>query len=341
MTSWLLPDGVDELLPPTAEQVEQLRRKVLDLFAEHNYRLVSPPLVEFLESLLTGAGNDLDLKTFKLTDQISGRSMGVRADITPQIARIDAHRLRSDDVTRLCYAGETLQTTNNGFSAGRSQLQAGIELYGEAKVTGDIEVIKIMLDTLSCAGIETKDVTIDLGHVEVYRVLAKLADLTATVEKDLFKAVQCKSLVDLDLLLQQHNVSAQVVKAFRALLELNGTEQNIITQAKEKFSELQSAELDNALNELSEVISTVQEQMSCNIHVDLAELRGYSYHTGVLFAVYLAGHGDAIAKGGRYDNVGEVFMDDKRSKKRPATGFSIDLKSVYRVTNRNFQNIRG
>ena len=315
---WQLPDGVEEVLPEGARTVERLRRRLLDLYDSWGYRLVIPPLVEFTESLLVGLGEDLDLLTFKLTDQLSGRTLGVRADITPQVARIDAHSLAEEGITRLCYAGSTLHTRPKTLMASRSPIQLGAELYGDNSLAADVEVIRLMLATLEMAGLER--ISLDLGHVGIYEAVLDTLVLTGEQEQTVFDALQRKSVPDLEAALDDvDEVSRELVIA---LVELHGDE-DVLVRARELFGEKVPAALP-AIDAVQEVATDIRNQRpSLDIYFDLAELRGYHYHTGMVFAAYAPGHGQALANGGRYNDVGAVF-----GRARPATGFATDLKAL-------------
>ena len=315
---WQLPDGVEEVLPAQAELVERLRRQLLDLYRSWGYRLVIPPLVEFTESLLVGLGEDLDLLTFKLTDQLSGRALGIRADITPQVARIDAHSLAEEGVTRLCYAGSTLHTRPTSPLASRSPIQLGAELYGDDSPGADVEIVRLMLATLEAAGLS--GITLDLGHVGIYEAVLASAQLDADTERTVFDALQRKSVPDLDAALAAapEETAAMIV----ALADLHGDD-SVLMRARELCAENVPAALD-ALDALSELAAEIRHtHPDLDIYFDLAELRGYHYHTGLVFAAYVRGHGQALANGGRYNDVGQVF-----GRARPATGFATDLKAL-------------
>ena len=315
---WQLPDGVEEVLPARARSVERLRRRLLDLYRGWGYELVIPPLVEFTDSLLIGLGQDLDLLTFKLTDQLSGRTMGVRADITPQVARIDAHSLAQEGVTRLCYAGSTLHTRPKTLMASRSPIQLGAELYGDNSLAADVEIVRLMLATLDAAGLSS--ITLDLGHVGVYEAVLESAGLSVDQEETVFDALQRKSLPDLQLALD--GVEEDAAALIIALVDLHGDE-SVLADARELFADRAPAALP-AVDALQEVAVDVRRQRpDLDIYFDLAELRGYHYHTGIVFAAYAPGHGQALANGGRYDDVGDVF-----GRARPATGFATDLKAL-------------
>jgi ATP phosphoribosyltransferase regulatory subunit len=315
---WQLPDGVEEVLPAQAASVESLRRRLLDLYRSWGYRLVIPPLMEFTESLLVGLGEDLDLLTFKLTDQLSGRTLGIRADITPQVARIDAHSLAEEGVTRLCYAGSTLHTRPKSLLASRSPIQLGAELYGDDSPGADIEIVRLMLATLEAAGLT--GITLDLGHVGIYEAVLEKAGLSGEQEKTVFDALQRKSLPDLKLALV--DVHPEIAALIVALVGLHGDD-TVLDNARALFAEA----VPNAVagvDALSEVARDLRRQLpDLEIYFDLAELRGYHYHTGLVFAAYVAGCGQALANGGRYNDVGAVF-----GRARPATGFATDLKAL-------------
>ncbi len=318
----MLPEGVEDILPPQAERLEQLRRDIMDLLHSWGYELVVPPLMEYLESLLTGSGHELDLQTFKITDQLTGRMMGVRADMTPQVARIDAHKLKNDSPNRLCYLGPVLQTNPKGLSASRNPLQIGAELYGHDGLESDVEVICLMLAVLDKAGLES--VFIDIGHIEIFRGLIKQADLNSDQEQQLFDILQRKAVPELKECLAEWQLSSDVSAMLEALVDLNGGKE-ILLEAKQILSKADQ-NVQQALSDLIAIVDQVSARVpDLKLNVDLAELRGFHYHTGVMFAAYLPGHGQAIARGGRYDEIGEVF-----GRARPATGFSTDLKSLVR-----------
>ena len=317
---WLLPEGIEEILPPAAGRMERLRRELLDLYESWGYELVTPPLIEFLDSLLTGTGNDLELQTFKLTDQLSGRMMGVRADMTPQVARIDAHLLKRAGPVRLCYMGTVLRTRADGFGGSRSPYQAGVELYGHRGHESDLEVLMLMLETLQTAGIDA--VHLDLGHVAVFRELVRQAGLDREREGLLFEALQRKALPEIRQQLAVWALPAPCEQALLALAELNGGPK-VLDEADLRLAAAGEAVRD-ALAMLRRLVAALLRRWpELPIHIDLAELRGYRYHTGVLFAAYVPGQGQAVAQGGRYDEIGQVF-----GRARPATGFSTDLATL-------------
>ncbi|MBN4079452.1 ATP phosphoribosyltransferase regulatory subunit, partial [Beggiatoa alba] len=309
-----------ELLPPQAERLEQLRRELLDLFKSWGYELVIPSLVEYLDSLLTGMGNDLELQTFKLTDQLNGRLMGVRADITPQVARIDAHRLLDrEGPVRLCYQGTVLHTRGDGLGGSRSFTQIGAELYGHSGVESDAEMVCLMLQTLTLA--DVGPVYVDLGHVGIFRALTQTAGLDSAQESALFDALQRKAVPEIQSLLASLDVDAKTRQAFEDLVWLNG-DSDVLARARKSLAS--NAAALKAVDDIERVAARVsRQQPGVQLHFDLAELRGFHYHTGVVFAAYQPGQGCAIAQGGRYDDIGKVF-----GRARAATGFSADLRSL-------------
>lgn len=315
---WQLPDGVEEVLPEQALVVERLRRELLDLYQSWGYQLVIPPLMEFTESLLIGLGEDLDLLTFKMTDQISGRTLGIRADITPQVARIDAHSLAEPGITRLCYAGSTLHTRPQSLLASRSPIQLGAELYGDDSLAADVEVIALMLATLERAGLT--QITLDLGHVGVYEAVLDAAELSTEQEAEVFDALQRKSRPDLAQALA--GLGEPLVALITGLLDLHG-DTSVLARAREQFANSAPDALAAVATLEVVALAVARRHPDLAIYFDLAELRGYHYHTGVVFAAYVPGHGQALANGGRYNDVGKVF-----GRARPATGFATDLKSL-------------
>ena len=320
---WLLPDGIEEVLPPEAACIEAARRQVLDLFQRWGYELVITPHIEFLESLLSGAGQDLDLRTFKVTDPFSGRLMGLRADITPQVARLDAHSLRREGPSRLCYAGSVLHAKPRALSTSRSPIQVGAELYGDASPASDVEVISLMLDTLELSGVA--DVHMDLGHVGIYRGLAQAAGLSGDAEQGLFDALQRKAVDEVDALTA--SIDGPLANMLRSLVDLCGGRE-VLDLAQACLVEAPS-EVHHALDELLAIADELELRYpELPLYFDLGELRGYHYHTGVVFAAFVPGMGQAIAQGGRYDDIGADF-----GRARPATGFSTDLKTLVTLGN--------
>ncbi|MEY3220247.1 MAG: hypothetical protein RIT27_1604 [Pseudomonadota bacterium] len=316
---WLLPEGIHELLPNQAQYLEELRRNLLDMYRAWGYELVFPPFIEFLDSLLSGTGADLDLQTFKLTDQLTGRMMGVRADITPQVARIDAHQLQRIEPTRLCYSGTVLHTKPDGFSRTRAQLQTGAELYGYAGISADMEIFSLMLETLRISNIA--NFSIDMGHVGIYRGLMEEAKLPKETEQKLFDALQIKSVSDISQVLNQTSLSNDLKEMLENLVHLQG-DSPILDHAK-KILKNANQTVQNALQDLEFMLENIPSFVTEKLHLDLAELSGYSYHTGLIFAGYVPQHGAALIRGGRYDHVGEAF-----GRARPATGFSTDLMAL-------------
>ncbi|MDR2212116.1 MAG: ATP phosphoribosyltransferase regulatory subunit [Pseudomonadales bacterium] len=342
-TRWLLPDGVDELLPPFAAHLEQLRREILDLYQSWGYELIKTPLIEFLDSLLILPSEELQLSTFTLVDQLSGKSMGVRADISSQAARIDAQVLRRDGITRLCYADSALCTRPRGPLGSRCPHLIGAELYGHGGSDSDAEVIGLLLRTLHSAGIEQP--LLALGHNQLCQSLLKAAALPQQLNEKLFSALQNKASADLDLLLNESSLNdpslnksaipAALISVFKALPTLHG-DASVLKRARELFAPLSEqlrGELNTALTQLENIAAQLSAQFPAQaLYFDLCERRGYDYHTGVIFSAYVSGHGEAIANGGRYDAIGEIF-----GRPRAATGFDADLKTLLRLSRRDFQ----
>lgn len=318
---WLLPAGIEEVLPPQAQIMESLRRELLDLYASWGYELVIPPFIDYLESLLTGTGQDLDLQTFKLTDQLSGRLLGVRADMTPQVARMDAHHLRRDTPTRLCYLGTVLHTRDDGFAGTRSPLQIGAEIYGHAGIASDTEILRLIMLTLRAAGITES--YLDLGHVGIYRGLARQANLDEAQEHALFDALQRKAIPEIESLIGRFGVTGAVADMLVALAELSGADALVRADDLLRAADRPVREAVDYLRRLAAELGAWLPDVS--VHYDLAELRGYRYKTGAVFAAFVPGWGLEIARGGRYDDIGKVF-----GRARPAVGFSTDLKGLLR-----------
>jgi ATP phosphoribosyltransferase regulatory subunit len=327
--SWLLPDGIEEILPEEAKHLENLRRKLLELFACWGYDLVIPPFIDFLDSLLTGSGHDLDLQTFKLTDQISGEMLGVRADMTPQVARMDAHNLKHEWPTRLCYVGTILHTRGDPLEKTRSPMQIGAELYGHAGKESDVEVIRLMLEMLAITGLQ--NVHLDLGHVGIYRALSRQAELTDLQESELFDVLQRKARPELQELMDSYAIDSDLKVMLLKLPELNGGK-DTIDKARAVFLKADD-DVKNALADLEVIAEKLATRFpSLPISFDLSELRGYHYHTGMVFAAFVPSVGREIARGGRYDNIGAVF-----GRARPATGFSADLKLLSSLSKQSCQ----
>jgi len=314
---WMLPEGVSELLPPEAAAVEIMRRRILDLYACWGYELVEPPLVEYLESLLTGMGRELDIQTFKLVDQHNGRSMGIRADITPQVARIDAHRLNREVPTRLCYIGPVLHARGDDFGGNRNPLQVGAELYGHTGIESDLESIELLLATLATAGLE--DIYLDLGHVGIFHGLANHAGLAGSETNELFAMLQRKSSTEIGDYVATRGIADQHRRLLSELIFLHGS-RDVLQVARQRFAGTSDAVLA-ALDYLTAVGDKLaRRHPQLTLHYDLAEFRAYDYQTGLVFAAYREGYGQEIARGGRYDDLGKVF-----GVARAATGFSTDL----------------
>lgn len=319
MREWILPEYVEDILPAEALRIEMMRRRIMDWLLVHGYELVGPPLLEFVESLLSGSGGDTDLRMFKVVDQLSGRMMGLRADMTPQTARIDAHLLNRKGITRLCYAGSVLHTLPSGLTRTREPLQIGAELYGHSGLESDLEVQRLMLQSLAIAGIHK--IHLDLGHVAVFRGLVRGAGIPLELETELFSVLQAKDACALEKLCTGLNKRVDM-RARRALLllpELHG-DSTVLALARKSLPDY--PEIRTALNEL-ETVGTELKSVVKTLAFDLADLRGYHYHSGMVFAAYTANCPNAIALGGRYDEVGKAF-----GRARPATGFSMDLREL-------------
>ncbi|HUN67843.1 MAG TPA: ATP phosphoribosyltransferase regulatory subunit [Burkholderiales bacterium] len=309
---WLLPEHIDDILPDEAARIEALRRSILDLFFKSRYQLVMPPLIEFTDSLLTGTGHDLDLRTFKLVDQLSGRMMGVRADITPQVARIDAHLLNRKGVTRLCYCGSVLHARPAGPGATREPIQIGAEIFGHAGIASDLEIQGLLCEALAAARVS--GARMDVGHVAVFRSLVQAGGIGRELEVELFEALQKKDVPTLKILTKRTDTKTRA--ALLLLPDLYGGA-DVLDLAEEKLPPL--PELKLAL----ETLRALAKASPIPIGFDLAELRGYHYHSGVVFDAYCDRVNGAVARGGRYDEVGKAF-----GRPRAATGFSIELRSL-------------
>ncbi|MBS0327269.1 MAG: ATP phosphoribosyltransferase regulatory subunit [Proteobacteria bacterium] len=317
MHKWLLPDAIDDLLPDEAIVVERLRRVLLDHFGGAGYRLVRPPLVEHLESLLTGSGRDLELQTFKVVDPLSGRLLGVRADITPQVARIDAHLLNEPGPTRLCYAGSVLRTAADGPGATREVMQVGAELFGVAGIEADREVLNLLASALAAAGVVR--VHLDLGHVGIYRALAAGAGLSGDGEsEEIFDALRLKDRPAVT------ELTARLPRAWgnalAALTTLYGPSTEILPAARRVLPDIPA--IANALAALDDLAASAAQYVDA-LHVDLGDVRGYHYHNGVIFSAYASGSPVAVGNGGRYDGIGRAF-----GRARPATGFTLYLRQL-------------
>lgn len=316
MPNWLLPENIADVLPAEARQIEALRRGMLDLFRSYGYELVLPPLLEYIESLHTGTGQDLDLRTFKLIDQLSGRTLGLRADMTTQVARIDAHLLNRAGVTRLCYAGSVLHTRPIGLHGTREPLQLGAEIYGHAGLEADAEIQQLALAVLALAGFA--EVRLDLCHVGVVRAIIAADSLAQACEGDLFALLRAKDMAGLREITRDFDADTRT--ALLALPALYG-ENEVIGRARAVLPPW-----PGVLAALAELETLVQSAGNARVTIDLADLRGYQYESGTMFALYVPGLPNAVARGGRYDHVGEAF-----GRARPATGFSLDLRELARL----------
>jgi ATP phosphoribosyltransferase regulatory subunit len=313
MAAWVLPDHIADVLPSEARRIEELRRELLDMARCYGYELVMPPMLEHLESLLTGTGQELNLQTFKLVDQLSGRSLGLRADTTPQVARIDAHLLNRQGVTRLCYCGPVLHARPSSPHATREPLQFGAEIYGHAGLEADLEAIELALDSLHIVGV--KSVILDVADVRVVNALVQGLNLSPEVMADLHTALSVKDSTWLQKLTLDMPDAAR--KALAVLPSLYG-DASVLEEAERVLPS--SPLMQQALSQLKWL---AQHLPDTNLSFDLADLSGYAYYSGLRFAVYATGQHDAILRGGRYDEVGAVF-----GRKRPAVGFSLDLKTL-------------
>jgi len=320
---WLLPDGIEEILPAEAGAIEQLRRRLVDLYASWGYDLVIPPLLEYTDSLLIGLGRDVDLLTFKVTDQLTGRTLGIRADITPQTARMDAHSFNRQGTNRLCYAGHVVHTRPKNPLATRTPIQAGVEFYGEPDTRADIEVVSLLLESLKLAGLPK--LHIDLGHVGIYRTLAEAAGLNQAQEDTFFELLQRKAVTEIEDWVATHLQGSIFAEIFLQLPHLAGGSE-VLSRARACFADCPMA-VAEALNQLERVAETVTARYpEVELYFDLSELRGYHYLTGLVFAAFAPGYGNPVASGGRYDHIGEVF-----GRARPATGFAVDISALSKL----------
>ena len=321
MNRWLLPEDIADVLPAEARKVETLRRAILDLYQSYGYELVAPPILEFLDSLLTGTGSDLNLQTFKLVDQMSGRTLGLRADITPQVARIDAHLLNRASVTRLCYAGSVAHARTPVGSSAREDLQLGAEIYGCATWEADFEAITLLLKTLSIAGLDR--VYLDLSHAGILAGILVDQKLDKETIETLYSLLQTKDRPRLSK--WAACLPAKTTEALMALTELNGPCAEVLAKAKKVLPK--HAAINQALADLERLVAAVSSSSGLELSIDLADLRGYQYHSGVMFAAYVEKLPQPIARGGRYDHVGQAF-----GRSRPATGFSLDLLTLANLS---------
>ena len=330
MRNWLLPEFIEDVLPNDAARIESLRRQLLDLFKVHGYQYVIPPTLEYMESLITGTGHDLDLATFKVVDQLTGRLMGIRADMTPQAARIDAHILNQQGVSRLCYAGTVLRTKPDGLARTREPLQLGAELFGHAGIESDIEIQNLMIAALQLLGLS--ELHIDFSHVGIFEALVQAGNINASLEQALYAALQSKDKALVANLAADLPTETKV--ALVNLTSLNG-DASILDVAEKSLPKLPA--IKKALADLRAVAAKIGttnldkpsldkpslDKPSVHVSFDLCELRGYNYHSGIVFAAYAKGYAGPIALGGRYDEVGVAF-----GRARPATGFSLDLRGA-------------
>ncbi len=319
---WLLPDGIEEILPQEAKAIDKLRRQLLDLYSTWGYDMVIPPLLEYTDSLLTGMGRDLNLLTFKVTDQLSGRTLGIRADITPQTARMDAHSFSHLGANRLCYAGHVVHTRPKNPLATRTPIQAGVEFYGEASLEADIEVVSLLLESLRVASLPR--LHIDLGHVGIYRAIAADAGLTGAQEDEFFELLQRKAVTEIRAWVAANIQDATKAERFLVLPSLGGN-RDVIARARGVLSGLDHAFA--ALDQLDKVAEVIDARYpNAELYFDLGEVRGYHYLTGMVFAAFAPGYGNPIASGGRYNHIGEVF-----GRARPATGFAVDITALSKI----------
>jgi ATP phosphoribosyltransferase regulatory subunit len=330
MARWLLPENFADSLPSEARAIEDLRRNLLDLYRSYGYELVAPPLIEYLDSLLSGTGTDLDLQTFKLVDQMSGRTLGLRSDMTVQVARIDAHLLNRQGVARLCYSGSVVHTRPSGFFASREPLQVGAELYGHAGVEADIEVMELMLASLKAAGAES--IRVDLNHPAIINSLMLDAGIDAEQEI-IFALLQAKDAPGLQAATQSY--PRELASALVALTQLygplvghagEGEPMNTLARARQLLPNTPA--VTNALDQLQHLCHAPQLSRfsGVTLAVDLADVRGYRYHNGITFSAWVPQLANAIARGGRYDNIGAAF-----GRARPATGFSLELREMAQL----------
>jgi len=316
MSAWVLPDHIADVLPSEARHIEELRRNLLDTARCYGYELVMPPLLEHLESLLTGAGAALDLQTFKLVDQLSGRMLGLRADSTPQVARIDAHLLNRPGVTRLCYCGPVLHTRPGAPHASREPLQFGAEIYGHAGLEADLEILMLALDCLKVVKVPSPSV--DLADARIVHALLKGVPVEIALAEQIYAALAAKDTSELSVLTQNFPLSSR--QGLLALVQLYGDEK-VLLEAEKALQPLPA--ITESLSNLKWLASQLD---GAKVSFDLADLRGYAYYTGTRFSIYAAGASDALVRGGRYDEVGAVF-----GRNRPAAGFSLDVKALVDV----------
>ena len=318
---WILPAGIDEVLPAQARRIERIRSAMLETFDRWGYDLVIPPMVEFIDTLLVGTGEDLDLETLKVTDGLSGRQLGVRADMTPQVARMDAHSLPPVAERRLCYIGTVIRGKTDGLGGSRAPMQVGAELFGSDAPEADVEMISLM-----CAAIEQggcRDLTLDVGHVGIYRSLVRAAGLDESREDRLRDALSRKAVTEIRALLADWGLSRELAAGIEALCQLHGPWQETLGAVEETLEPLMDGRGIESLQRLALVARALDARFDGDVLVDLSELHGYHYQTGLVYAAYSPQMGREIARGGRYDDIGQVF-----GRSRPALGFSLDLRDL-------------
>ncbi|HER34520.1 MAG: ATP phosphoribosyltransferase regulatory subunit [Halothiobacillaceae bacterium] len=318
---WILPAGIDEVLPSQARRIERVRTRMLDTFDRWGYELVVPPMVEFIDTLLVGTGADLDLDTLKVTDGLSGRQLGVRADMTPQVARMDAHSLPPVEERRLCYIGTVIRAKTDGLGGSRAPMQVGAELFGSDAPEADVEVISLMTEALAVGG--CRQMTLDLGHVGVFRSLVRAAGLDEAREDQLRDALTRKAVPEIRETLAGWSLGKRITGAIEALCSLHGPWKETLAKANRLLVDLLDGEGQAALERLATVAEAIQARVTGEVLVDLSELHGYHYQTGLVYAAYSPRMGREIARGGRYDDIGRVF-----GRSRPALGFSLDLREL-------------
>lgn len=322
--NWVLPEGVEDILPPHAAHLDNLCRQIIDLCTSWGYQLVITPMIEYVDSLLTGMGKDMDMKMFKLIDQISGQLVGIRADITPQVARIDAHRLKHNVPTRLCYAGMILHTHSKAMGGSRNLLQVGAELYGHKGVDSDAEILCLMVETLNRIGI--KNIYIDLSHARIYSHLIDISGIDESMKLILSNTLKRKSVSELSNLISAGHLSEEIGKLFKTLVISNGPVDKL-QEVRALFDGI-SSEIEDCLDELQDLVKLVSNKISAQVKLnfDLTDSCGYLYHTGIFFTAYIRDYGQGVSFGGRYDGIGSAF-----GRARPATGFSLDIKTLFNL----------
>ncbi|HEX7381390.1 MAG TPA: ATP phosphoribosyltransferase regulatory subunit [Nevskiaceae bacterium] len=320
---WMLPDGVEEGSPDAAWALEELRQRLLARYRALGFALVIPPPIEHLDALLTGAGGELSAQTFKFTDPLSGRLLGLRADMTPQAARMAARQFRTQPIVRLCYLGFVVRTRADVPGGPRALLQLGCEIFGDTRLAADLEVLDLLLETLEMAGV--RGIHLSLGHAGIYQALADRLAFDDDARAELFGILQRKSVPDFERFMAERAVDPVWAERLEALLALHGGPA-VLDEARARLDDRDGA-IGKALAELHEAIAALgQRHPQVGLHVDLAELRGYRYHTGMVFSAFASGHGSELARGGRYDGAGQEF-----GYARPATGFSADLNELLRL----------